>query len=372
MTENTVFYDYLKKTFVCPNVPSFEGPEKKLEIDFWPSVNADPRGLRLITRDRWQEMLNEAKCTIISQRSNAFFDSFILSESSLFVYPTKVMVKTCGTTTLLRVIPKLLKIAEDCDLEVDFVQYSRRNFLFPNAQLHPHSGFDHEVEFLNAFFDGNGYVMGPVTGDHWYLYIADYHKRPTEMMRDQSLEIMMVDLDRQAMTQFYKGDHFISTEHTTNESGISSILPGSDIDAHMFDPCGYSMNGLLNEAYSTMHITPQVQCSYVSYETSYSTDTYTDILHRTIDTFKPGRFMVAVVADCNSLAGKARSALDCKFNGYIMVNRSVCDFDDNCNLILCHFVDENKMPSRRGTKTVKYTNRGGVDVQPAISPVLVN
>jgi len=371
MTENTVFYDYLKKTFVCPNVPSFEGPEKKLEIDFWPSVNADPRGLRLITRDRWQDMLNEAKCTIISQRSNAFFDSFILSESSLFVYPTKVMVKTCGTTTLLRVIPKLLKIAEDCDLEVDFVQYSRRNFLFPNAQLHPHSGFDHEVEFLNAFFDGNGYVMGPVTGDHWYLYIADYHKRPTEMMRDQSLEIMMVDLDRQAMTQFYKGDHFISTEHVTNESGISSILPGSDIDAHMFDPCGYSMNGLLNEAYSTIHITPQVQCSYVSYETSYSTDSYTDILRRTIDTFKPGRFMVAVVADCNSLAGKARSALDCKFDGYVMVNRSVCDFADNCNLILCHFVDENKMPSRRGTKAVKYANRG-VDVQPAISPVLVN
>jgi len=341
--------------------------KKKLEFDFWPLPNADPRGLRQITRDRWQDMLNEAKCTIISQRSNVFFDSFILSESSLFVYPHKIMIKTCGTTTLLRVIPKLLSIAEDCQLEVDFVQYSRRNFLFPNAQLHPHSGFDNEVECLNTFFDGNGYVMGPVTGDHWYLYIADYHKRPIEMMRDQSLEIMMVDLDRSAMTQFYKGEHFICTERTTNESGISGILPGSDIDAHMFDPCGYSMNGLLNETYSTIHITPQEQCSYVSYETSHSTDSYNDILRRTIDTFKPGRFMVAVVADCNSLAGKARGVLDYKLDGYSMVNRSVCDLDDNCYLILCHFVDENKLPQNkrlRGNKGVKYSNRGvGVEVQ---------
>jgi len=346
--------------------------KKKLEIDFWPTINADPRGLRKITRDRWQDMLNEAKCTIISQRSNNYFDSFILSESSLFVYATKIMVKTCGTTTLLRTIPKLLRIAEECGLEVDFVQYSRRNFLFPNGQLHPHSGFDHEIEFLNNFFEGNGYVLGPVTGDHWYLYIADYHKRPVEMMRDQSLEIMMVDLDRTAMSQFFKSPSFISSEHTTVESGISNILPGSDIDAHMFDPCGYSMNGLLKEAYSTIHITPQEQCSYVSYETCYSTDSYTDIMHRTIDTFKPGRFIVAVVADCNSLAGKSKLVLDFKLDGYVMVNRSMCDFDDNCNLILCHFVDENKLPPTLRLKGTRAKYNRSVEVQASIAPVLVN
>jgi len=83
----------------------FEGPEKRLELDFRPNPER-PEGLRGIDKELWQEMLNLAKCTIISHTKNEYFDAFVLSESSLFVYPTKVLLKTCGTTTLLKCIPK--------------------------------------------------------------------------------------------------------------------------------------------------------------------------------------------------------------------------------------------------------------------------
>ena len=86
-----------------------------LEIDFKPSDFAldrctdrtlSPyegcRGLRDVTREEWTELCVAAACEILDVRSNEFFDAYLLSESSLFVYPVKLILKTCGTTTLLR------------------------------------------------------------------------------------------------------------------------------------------------------------------------------------------------------------------------------------------------------------------------------
>ncbi len=91
--------------------PGFEGPEKVLEIDFAPGLGP-ARGLREITRPQWDKILTEARCTILNSLSNEKLDSYVLSESSLFVYPLKMMLKTCGTTTLLRAIGPLLEITE--------------------------------------------------------------------------------------------------------------------------------------------------------------------------------------------------------------------------------------------------------------------
>ncbi len=57
------------------------------------------------------------------------------------------------------------------------------------------------------------------------------------------------------------------------------------------------MNGLLQETYSTIHVTPQPQCSYVSYETNYQAKDYNMIVDNVLKTFKPGKFIVTLFAN---------------------------------------------------------------------------
>jgi S-adenosylmethionine decarboxylase len=77
------------------------------------------------------------------------------SESSLFVFPHKLILKTCGTTTLLAGIPPILELAQKAGFpygEIYRVFYSRKSFMFPERQRSPHGSWGEEVQRLNSYF----------------------------------------------------------------------------------------------------------------------------------------------------------------------------------------------------------------------------
>ena len=117
-----------------PN-PVFEGSEKRVEIDFNFTASTPDAGLRALSRAQLDELMSLAACTIVSQRRNEFLDAYVLSESSLFVYPTKWVLKTCGTTKLLNAVPRLLEMASALGMESRRCMYSRASFLFPEQQV---------------------------------------------------------------------------------------------------------------------------------------------------------------------------------------------------------------------------------------------
>lgn len=54
--------------------------------------------------------------------------------------------------------------------------------------------------------------------------------------------------------------------------------------------------------YMTIHITPEPEFSYVSFETNIPEATYEEVIHRVLTTFKPGKFVITVFANKESVA----------------------------------------------------------------------
>jgi len=332
--------------YTC-EISGFEGPEKRLEIDF-KNNNIRPLGLRSLDRNQINELLELAKCTIVSSTSNDYFDSYVLSESSLFVYPFKLMIKTCGTTTLLNCIPKLLEFAAAIDLQVELVMYSRKNFLFPHKQMYPHITWNDEVEFLNKIFDGTAYVLGPVTQDHWYLYLADYSEHNSSSHgenKETTLEIMMHDLDREAASKFYRREGILDNEKFP---GVADLLPGSITDEFNFTPCGYSMNGLDSKAYYTIHVTPEPHCSYASFETNTCLPSYVGLISAVCEIFRPGSFTVTLFKENGNVDHECtQTGFDLTIPGYVLKHKTFSELEGCCDITLCNYRAEHLATKRK-------------------------
>jgi S-adenosylmethionine decarboxylase len=70
--------------------------------------------------------------------SNDHIDSYVLSESSLFVYSHKIILKTCGTTTLLMCLEPLIEYTTALGMKIEWVAYTRKDFQRPGQQHFPH------------------------------------------------------------------------------------------------------------------------------------------------------------------------------------------------------------------------------------------
>lgn len=374
---------------------AFEGPEKLLEIWLWESENHIPKeysseGLRSILLERWVEILDLVNCKILSMKSSKYMDAYLLSESSLFVFPHKIILKTCGTTTTLACLDKVFEVINEDYFKNNFsfksvdahqVFYSRRSFMFPDKQIHVHKDWKHEIYLLNKYFkDGKSYIVGDFNSDdHWYLYKAGNGSIGTG--KDQTFEILMTELDPQCASQFvttrkpgadslYESDNlegdlghdlgFVTMKDTkldslfepNNEEKFQHKETFDFIhDAFSFSPCGFSSNSISSQNggfYYTLHITPESGWSYASFETNYpfsstSQVCVVDILVKILEIFKPGKFSTTLINDdssefcenilklrnCNGKLGKL---------GYEKRERVLYDLNNNYELLYLYFV----------------------------------
>ena len=236
----------------------FEGPEKKLEL--W--VRSSTASLRAFGRPFWSTVVQAAGARILSSLSNDHCDAYLLSESSLFVYDQRLLMITCGRTNLVAAVPAIATRLPVGD--VDLLVYERKSQHFPEYQ--PTTFFD-DARLLHALLPGSAFRYGDDDEHHLFLF---HHSRPgfRAVAQDSTLELLMYNWDPAVAALFSEGSQH-RRGPIRDESGVGHILPGYQVDDFAFAPMGYSLNAIREDAYYTVHVTPEPQGSYVSFETNH-------------------------------------------------------------------------------------------------------
>jgi len=317
----------------------FEGIEKRLEIGLRKNPNSSVfhlNGMRNATKEFWVNVLNLLNAKILDVKSTETMDGYLLSESSLFVSPRSITLITCGTTKLLSCVSLLLEGIKQQGLEVEWVSYSRKNFMYPWVQPAPHCSLSAEYTLLRKHFpDGHPFILGPLDGDHYFFYLMDKMDRPCKEEVDQQLKILMFDLDPDVCRLHFCDEFSINSEQTQKVrrvAGLTQLFKDFPlIQDVQFAPCGYSVNALRGLEYSTIHVTPELECSYASFETTVSLKCYYEVIRSVLEIYKPGRFTIHLFLDEFSEAALQRNAggsigIENAYEGYRLVNYSINEF----------------------------------------------
>jgi S-adenosylmethionine decarboxylase len=290
-------------------VPFFEGSEKRVEIHFVPSDphSGDIRGLRQVPRSAWEQALSKAGITIESAIYGEHWDTYMLSESSLFVSPTRIICKTCGQSAPLEILEDALQHGTELGYQAKQVLFSRSDLLRPEEQPPVHRSFDAERDFLDQALphaiSTNAYTFGDADGAQWNMYLATLPTAVSENVAEAeafppTLEIACYGLEPTSSSVWWDPDSDTTPDSARFASGLSAVMPDDGtVDEMLFSPCGYSMNCFDQAgAHSTVHVTPQEGCSFASFEaTILDMSTVNDTIRNVVQIFKPERFSVSLV-----------------------------------------------------------------------------
>ncbi len=234
----------------------FEGTEKKLEIVVAPEYP----DLRSWGDAVWHHMVRACGASVLSKRSSTNFDAYLLSESSLFVFSDHVTMITCGET---RLVDTVFEIVTRVSVEnVDLLLYERKNEHFP---LRQRADFFDDAKKLAQIVPGKAVQFG--AQDRHYIRVFHSEKPYEPHSGDTTIEILMHGIPER-VAQNFVGFERGQGSRVVHDVGLDHMFSGFRVDEHLFQPAGYSLNGLLDGTYYTIHVTPEALGSYVSFETN--------------------------------------------------------------------------------------------------------
>ncbi|MGB0454411.1 MAG: adenosylmethionine decarboxylase [Bacteriovoracaceae bacterium] len=230
----------------------FEGSEKKLEVVF------NDGGLLKKPTALWDEIVQASKAQILNDVETSDLIAFLLSESSLFVWDDRILMITCGTTTLANAADKIVeKFGKE---NIQSLIFQRKNEYCGHLQ---NSSFFDDQKLLDEHFDSKAIRFGNYDEHHLFLYHLTKEYIPEK--DDETFELLAYNLRSDIIDFLTKSQ---SKEDLRNFFEFEKHFKDYILDDFVFKPYGYSINGIKGSDYFTIHITPQDCHSYVSFESS--------------------------------------------------------------------------------------------------------
>lgn len=290
----------------------FEGAEKKLEI----ILSSPQANLRSNADMRWNRVVEASRALILSHVATESLDAYLLSESSLFVWDDRILMITCGKTRLVKALPEILNIVGKENVAHLF--YEQKDFLFPDEQP---SNFKADTAFIKEYCPGKTYSFGAPGGDCLKVF---YWSQPHDGSEpDATLEILMNDPDPSVMDIFSE-ENSGTADRAEMQSGLKNILQQQMLtDGYLFSPHGYSLNGVLDDNYVTVHVTPQPENAYTSFETNIIEKDYAGMVNRVVSVFRPERFTVVLTKNRDVIDPVLTAAVP----GYMLSEKSMESLD---------------------------------------------
>lgn len=246
----------------------YEGAEKRLEI-CTATIN-----LLDFPHVFWEAFVKQAGATILSTMQHHNSKAFLLSESSLFLWPHKLLLITCGDTSLLNAA--LFFLQQATFKEVTSLLFQRHQTLRPEKQK---SQFIDDCAILNLQLSGEIKVLQK-------NYSGALYQHGQAPLANATQQILMLhQLKSDLIQRLQKGG--LSTRWINNQLRLKHFFPQFNIDAFSFDPRGYSVNAIANDHYFTLHITPEKLSTYLSFESNLKSALLTGFFAFLDTLFKP-------------------------------------------------------------------------------------
>ena len=251
---------------------SFENTEKKIEITF----KQGSKSLKILPKAFWDTLAAKAKVRILSSVNSPLCDSYLLSESSLFVFPQKMLLMTSGQQSLLPVVEHILSTFKVDDFDSFFYEVKGASF---------ETSFMKEALCLSQFIPGTLINLGEKNSHQVSVF---YMEKPANFLKNSeaTFEILMHNLDSR-FQEIFSLDKASARKAISENHSFKSFFESFDVQDFSFQPFGYSLNAIKGDKYFTLHVSPHERASFASLETNFTEFGADKLLEASFSLFKP-------------------------------------------------------------------------------------